>query len=573
MSEPTDVKKLKTDHNILLGEGAYGKVYGTNHPNVACKQVYFKSELEGYPPFLLREISSSMALNHCSNIIKIINVRSDLKHINHVNIYMTRFASDLITHLDTYGDIYDIESIKLIMFQIIQGLYNAELLSICHRDVKLQNILINSENKIVIADWGLSRFMQTNDRTVFTNNVQTRWYRAPELMLGDTKYNTSIDVWSIGTLLYEMLTKTVMFPGSCEIEQLFRIFRQFGTPTPQTWAGIEKLPCYKHTFPQWKPKPLTPSIKGLDSQSCELIGKMLQLNPLDRINFRDSLNHSFFDSVRNNVFFPKQSLISNLNRLNKRVIDNTYMVRHTNINDILRNKLYNWLFSVSSGFGFKYQTFFIACEYFDLYLSNNICNNILHNLRLIGLTCLHIASKIHDTSSNRIDDYIKLTHNGYTSSDFLFMEESIVKSFEYNLYLTTPLTFLKILAKQLNLSNEIRNKITCLLYLINLDLNMKIINQPKLVAIAIMYYSRDSLSRFEFDKLLDVPQTPEESWNSLQKNLELIINKTYTKNINSIMKSIFENSKIKYYGYDKLDIFCQNHDTSEKISLIKELIM
>lgn len=93
-----------------------------------------------------------------------------------------------------------------------------------HRDLKPDNLLIDEHGALKIADFGLARAYETPHRA-YTHQVITQWYRPPEILLGGTHYATPADVWSIGCIFGEMLTRAPLFPGDSEIDQLFTIFR------------------------------------------------------------------------------------------------------------------------------------------------------------------------------------------------------------------------------------------------------------------------------------------------------------------------------------------------------------
>ena len=75
-----------------------------------------------------------------------------------------------------------------------------------------------------IADFGLARAFAIPARP-YTHEVVTLWYRAPEILLGSIEYSTPIDIWSIGCIFVELVTKQPLFTGDSEIDQLYRIFR------------------------------------------------------------------------------------------------------------------------------------------------------------------------------------------------------------------------------------------------------------------------------------------------------------------------------------------------------------
>lgn len=80
----------------------------------------------------------------------------------------------------------------------------------------------------------------------------TLWYRAPEILLGAVEYCTPVDIWSMGCIFIEIVTKKSFFQGDCEIGQLFQIFKLLGTPTEETWKGITSLKDFSNQFPKFK---------------------------------------------------------------------------------------------------------------------------------------------------------------------------------------------------------------------------------------------------------------------------------------------------------------------------------
>lgn len=126
----------------------------------------------------------------------------------------------------------------------------------------------------------------------------TLWYRAPEILLGTLEYSTAVDIWSVGTIFVETLTKTPLFAGDSEIDQLYRIFRTLGTPTERIWPGVTKLRDYKKTFPNWSSVPLHTLLPNLDANGQDLLEKMLRYNPAERITAKEALQHPFFNNVQ-----------------------------------------------------------------------------------------------------------------------------------------------------------------------------------------------------------------------------------------------------------------------------------
>lgn len=104
-------------------------------------------------------------------------------------------------------------------FQVLNGLTHMHGLQICHRDLKPENILTSTENgklTVKIADLGTSKKLLQSTPRMNTPYVVSRYYRAPELILGNKYYDWSIDVWSFGCIFFELLTGTVLFPAQEE---------------------------------------------------------------------------------------------------------------------------------------------------------------------------------------------------------------------------------------------------------------------------------------------------------------------------------------------------------------------
>merc|ERR1739848_406214 len=119
---------------------------------------------------------------------------------------------------------------------------------------------------------------------VYTHEVVTMWYRAPEILLGKKRYACPVDIWSLGCIFYEMLTNNPLFPGDSEIDQLFKIFHILGTPNTHNWPGVEELPDWNTSFPTFEGSGIKSKKFEIPELAADLILEMLQYNPGKRIN-------------------------------------------------------------------------------------------------------------------------------------------------------------------------------------------------------------------------------------------------------------------------------------------------
>lgn len=291
MAELKDFEKIEK-----VGEGTYGVVYRAKEKNsrrtVALKKIRLKKETEGVPSTALREISLLKELNH-PNVVKLEDVVYCDQKLYLVFEYLDL---DLKKLLDLKSSGLSLRVAKSYLYQLLRGLAYCHSRCILHRDLKPQNLLVDNEGNIKLADFGLARGFAVPLK-VYTHEIVTLWYRAPEVLLGTKIYTTAVDIWSIGCIFAEMLTKRPLFPGDSEIDQLFRVFRTLGTPDEECWPGCSKLSDYKATFPRWAPQDMTTTLPMLNIEGHDLLMKLLVYEPESRVSARKALMHPFFSDV------------------------------------------------------------------------------------------------------------------------------------------------------------------------------------------------------------------------------------------------------------------------------------
>ena len=223
-----------------VGEGTYGVVYkclikGTDDI-IALKKIRLENEDEGIPSTSIREISFLKQLRH-PNIVYLMDLIHGEKKLYLVFEFMEH---DLKKFLDMNSAPLPPDLVKNYLYQILIAINFCHSKRILHRDLKPQNLLIDKNGIIKLADFGLARSFGIPIKTL-THEILTLWYRAPEILLGQKEYSTPVDIWSIGLIFYEMAHKRPLFSGDCEIDQIFKIFQMFGTPNENTWPGVTKL--------------------------------------------------------------------------------------------------------------------------------------------------------------------------------------------------------------------------------------------------------------------------------------------------------------------------------------------
>jgi len=298
---PVDPIKEKYIKCEKLGEGTYGVVFRAIDQQtkgiVALKKIRLENEDEGVPPTAIREISLLKEVCQHPNVITLREVLHSSQKLYLVFDFVDR---DLKKHMERTT--LSPTTVKSFLFQLCAGIAHCHSRRILHRDLKPQNILITSEGSLKIADFGLARAVGIPVRA-YTHEVVTLWYRAPEVLLGSKTYATGLDIWSIGCIFSEMVTREPLFRGDCEIDQIYKIFRILGTPTNATWPGVEDFTDYSPAFPPWRPLPLNSVVQHMPQPGLDLLQRMIIYEPGKRVSAKACLDHPYFDEVRNS--FPR----------------------------------------------------------------------------------------------------------------------------------------------------------------------------------------------------------------------------------------------------------------------------
>lgn len=283
-----------------LGEGTYGKVYKAIHKQTgekfALKKIRILYEEEGVPSTAIREVSLLKECDH-PNVIKLHEVFSLPTSLYLVFEFLD---CDLRVYLKRNGAFVEPALLKSAAYQCFSGIDFCHAHRILHRDLKPQNVLIDAANlRLKLADFGLARAFNVPLRA-YTHEVVTLWYRAPEILLGQSKYTTPMDIWSLGCIVSEMATAQALFPGDSEIDTIFKQFRILGTPTDEIWPGVTSLRDFKQEFPKWYDTQLA-SIRaegpGLGDTGIELLRSCLKYNPVERPSARRLCQHQFFSAM------------------------------------------------------------------------------------------------------------------------------------------------------------------------------------------------------------------------------------------------------------------------------------
>lgn len=279
-----------------LGDGTFGSVLLANVKHTG-EQVAIKKMKKKYYSWeecmSLREIKSLQKIRH-PNIVRLKEVIREDNNLYMIFEFMNENLYELMKKRD---HLFPEPMIKSILFQILSGLAYMHRYGFFHRDLKPENLLCTGPELVKIADFGLAR--EIRSRPPFTDYVSTRWYRAPEILLRSTTYNSPIDIWAVGCIAAELYTLRPLFPGSSEIDQLFKICTVLGTPTREDWPEGQTLAA-KLNF-KWNrcaKVDLRKLIPNANSDSIQLIESMMFWEPKKRPTANQSLKHAYFKGLQ-----------------------------------------------------------------------------------------------------------------------------------------------------------------------------------------------------------------------------------------------------------------------------------
>jgi cyclin-dependent kinase 7 len=255
---------------------------------VAIKKIRLKNSKEGLSADAIREIKLLQELEH-PHVIK---VRDIFNHDSNINIVMDLCTMDLEKVVRATKVPLRSSDVKQYMRMILLGVEHIHKNWILHRDIKPGNILIDEEGRLKLADFGLAKIFGSPDRSL-SHQACTLWYRAPELLFGARSYGEGADMWAVGCIFAELMTRKPFLPGENELNQLSLIFAALGTPTPEVWPGMEQLP----QFTKFQPSiglPLKTMFGAASDSALDMLAGLLRFDPVSRLTATQCLDHDYF---------------------------------------------------------------------------------------------------------------------------------------------------------------------------------------------------------------------------------------------------------------------------------------
>lgn len=284
----------------VIGQGTFGTVFQAydvrTRQSVAIKKVFQD------PKYRNREFSIVIELDH-PNAIKVHNYfftpgdeNPDEVYLNIVMDFIPGTLYRLLRYYKKTGQQFPNVLAKVLCYQMCRGMAYIKGLNICHRDIKPQNILVDISNfRLVLCDFGSAKKLEKGEASIAY--ICSRYYRAPELILGASEYGCEIDMWAVGCVIAEMFHGDPIFLGNNNKEQFLKIVQILGPPSSSDYKSMG----YGHeiNMPEFKPVGLK-GILGdhMDPLAIDLMEKMMNFNREERIDPFRALLHPYFDELR-----------------------------------------------------------------------------------------------------------------------------------------------------------------------------------------------------------------------------------------------------------------------------------
>ena len=287
--------------NQVIGNGTFGTVYGATinktNETVAIKKVFQNVKYKN------RELELMKILKH-PNVVSLRNYyftqdeNNKGEYLHCVMDFVPGSLSNQIRSCRHAKEQMEMTTVKLLSFQMCRALAYIRALGICHRDIKPQNILIDTENSVLkLCDFGSAKIIKPNEKN--HAYICSRYYRAPELIFGSSQYSFQVDIWSLGCIIAELVLGRPLFPGKDSSDQLVEIIKVLGTPTKEQ---IHKMnpECKDKEFPIIQSLPWERVFKRrkVTESYLDLISKLLIYEPDKRLTPLQAICHPFFDELK-----------------------------------------------------------------------------------------------------------------------------------------------------------------------------------------------------------------------------------------------------------------------------------
>lgn len=412
----------------VLGKGAFGRVYEVEKDSKICAMKKIENEdysREGFEFSALREVDVLYRMKHPH----ILNCHEVKVNKDRIYVFMERAKYDVYEWVhETEPD--DVEQFKRFAYEILSGLIYLHSNRIIHGDIKPENVLITQKDHIKLADFGLMVHHYPGKKMP-AKYYFTIWYRSPDMLCGNNRFDEAADMWAYGCILYIMLTGDYLFSDDRERDMVSTIIKKVGKPPKEFLkrypkynrdinSQIDKGKCYD--LDRYKVRRGVANMMNDRelNEIFDLIKACLRYLPEDRITAEQAAKWPTFSRYYSEEKYPHPEPLSIPIPTDKKV-------------QKFRLKMYDWYTDLSKKLKIRSDsTLILALNLLDrMYAKRPKLGDPL----LTVLTCLLIAMKLNEES---FKDPIKMilcnSKGSYTRKAIIKREKTIITTLNFHLY-------------------------------------------------------------------------------------------------------------------------------------------